>query len=1255
LQTTERDESEAELERIEEDAHEPTRRERLMAAAAVGDRVLHWLGKSVFVLAPIAMLLVLVLGLGYVRLRHGPISLKFLIAPIERGIDAELDGNTVHVDDVMVSLSEKGGLEFRLRNVRMHEPDGGVVASAPLAAVEISRAALWSARIVPASVELIEPRLFVYYSDGGGLSLSFPKPVQADAAAGGDWQTETSPHAGSETAPAPLNVPAPTPAQRPAPASPLKRIDLARVVTDMSARARRRLDASSYLKEFGLRNATVVLEYAGRSTEWRVPVLAVDLKHGRRRSVIAGKATIASGGRPWELSFETDESEGSHKLNLRTAVRDLVPRSLAPAVPELSLLQAFDMPVAGDATLELSSEGDIRAATLSLEIGRGSLRLPALPEAPLEVDGGSLNVAYDGAEQRVTLAPSTLRWRGSRITLAGTLSSEGGRDSKVAHPAWNYRLSANEGVFAAEEFGVPPVALESLHANGQILPHRGEIVLADFSLKAGGAEITLEGDFVAGVDPASTRLAGRLSPMRLATLKALWPKAIAPGARDWVGERMMQAEVLGGTFEFVSGGNVEAGATGPAAPQHRLSLALEAADLQMRVIDDMPLVVAPHALTRVENDRLEVEIPEAAIALDAQRTVPLKGGRFTATDIMSDLPIGEIVFASETSLALVLEVLERSPLTALEEAGLPRQGIEGHFTGQFKVGLPLLADLQMSAIKLQGKARISEGRAKEIIGPYDVQGASIDLDITEKAVDASGEMLVNGVLAKLSWQRIFDAPLDKQPPLRITATLDDTDRNQLGLDVNHIVQGDVPIEVTVTRGLRNEPAIRLRADLANADLLLANVSWRKPPGRAATLQCDIATGRTHKLELQNFKVAGDDVAIEGWAAIGEDNRLREFYFPDFSLNVVTRMEVQGKLGPDDVWKVKASGPTFDGRDFFRSLFSLGQLAEERPRQKEPRDGIDLEAEIGTVIGFSEVSLRKVKLHLSRRGDKLTALDVRGTLDGGRPLVVVLREDTGEPRKLLADSTDAGQAFKLIDFYPNIDGGRVRLEVNLDGKGPAEKTGILWVEGFRILGDPVVSEVFSGADTGPGGAKKRQVVRQVFDFDQMRVPFSVGYGQFVMDKSYLRGPLLGATIRGKVDFKSRHVSLGGTYIPLQSLNSALCQIPIFGPIITGPGCEGVSGITFAIQGAMERPEVIVNPFSMLAPGIFREIFQMTNPNPKVQRRNEVPKPDARKNVRASSTTIGEAQRPKEAEPGTVVGSDTIDGWSSQTIESPVKKQ
>ncbi len=170
-------------------------------AAVACDHVLHGVGRSVFVLAPFVMLAVLVAGLGYVRLRHGPISLDFLVEPIEQGINAELAGNTVRIDDAIVRLSEAGGLEFRLSNIRVHEPDGDVVASAPFAAVELNTSALWSMRVVPARIELIEPRLFLFYSEQGGLALSFSKPVASAAA--------TEPGA----APAPV-APAPLPAER---------------------------------------------------------------------------------------------------------------------------------------------------------------------------------------------------------------------------------------------------------------------------------------------------------------------------------------------------------------------------------------------------------------------------------------------------------------------------------------------------------------------------------------------------------------------------------------------------------------------------------------------------------------------------------------------------------------------------------------------------------------------------------------------------------------------------------------------------------------------------------------------------------------------------------------------------------------------------------------------------------------------------------------------------------------------------------
>ena len=177
MQTTGRPKKQSGYPAARTDEQASNLKRRVTTAAVACDHVLHGVGRSVFILAPFFMLALLIVGLGYVRLRHGPISLTFLVEPIERGINAELGGNSVRIDDAVVSLAETGGLEFRLRNIRMHEKDGDVVASAPFAAVELSTSALWSMRIVPARIELIEPRLFLYYSENGGLAMSFSKPA----------------------------------------------------------------------------------------------------------------------------------------------------------------------------------------------------------------------------------------------------------------------------------------------------------------------------------------------------------------------------------------------------------------------------------------------------------------------------------------------------------------------------------------------------------------------------------------------------------------------------------------------------------------------------------------------------------------------------------------------------------------------------------------------------------------------------------------------------------------------------------------------------------------------------------------------------------------------------------------------------------------------------------------------------------------------------------------------------------------------
>ncbi len=1179
-----------------------------------------------------AFVAALVAGLFYVRLLHGPVSLDFLIHPIERAIAEEVAGLRVHIDGVALRIGDSSHIEFELKNVRVADAGDVTLALAPSAIVSLSRKALLRGRIAPESVDLVAPRLSLFYGEDGTLSLKFAKPAEMPE---------------SERAKSPAlrgSSGMPTPAAGTAGADDdgsLGRIDLVKVLSDSSARARRREQASAYLREVGLRSATVVIDNGSRKSIWRVPELDIDLDHRRSRSSIAGRAKVNSLSGPWTLNFRTYEIENSKTLQLAVSVQGLVPRGLARTLPQLAALESFDVPVWGDAKLDLSSTGEILSGTIGIDAAPGQVLLPWLAATPLRIDGGHLALSYNRASRRFDIAPSVLVWGDSRVQFTGNIVHAMGPEG----PGWSFDLNSAGGWIGAEPPLLPRLDLDDWSARGFFSPDRGRVALNQFKLRVGGAEVSAEGDVTDMAGVMQAHLDGKIGPMPASTFKMLWPAPLAPKSRDWIVRRLVRGWIQGGTFRLSSASGGGAGWAANTGPEHG-SLTLEAANLGFALIDNWPVLEAPRALVRLDDHTFEMTIPDATFSVPDGRKLALKGA-FTI-DMTEPLPrTGKVAFRGQGPLSLALEMLDVEPFHMLQKNAIALAGIEGKVDSQLTVSMPLGQALEPRDVTVEGKTRISEGRLGHAVAPYEVHGANVLIDMTTTAAEARADMLINGgVVAKASWQHVFAAPADKQPPLRISAILDNSYRNQLGLDLNDMVQGDVGVDVTVSRDPRGERRVHLRADLFNADVVLESVAWRKPKGRASVFELDVVkNGVSYPTELHNVRLVGDNVAIEGWMGIGADNKLKEFRFPNFSLNVVTSLETYGKVRTDGVWDVTAKGPTYDGRDLFRSFFDVGHLGDQSAKV---RPGLDLRAEVGTVLGYSDTTLRNVKMQLQKRSNKLISLDARGVLEGGKPFAAEVRNEAGQSRRLRAEATDAGQLFKLVGFYPNAVGGAVNLEVNLDGQGPAERTGTLWVRDFLVLGDPIISEVLQNADGTPTG-QRRTLVREQFEFEIMRVPFSVGHGQFVMNNAVINGQLVSASMKGTVDFRAQALEIEGTYVPVSGLMRAPSFIPLLGPVLTGPRGEGMFGIKFFIQGSMAKPQVIVNPLSLLTPGIIREIWSTEDPR-VVPRDRPSPKGDG---SRASSAPAAGASGNGSSAPS--VAPEVGGSWSAETSGSGSSKK
>jgi hypothetical protein len=1191
-------------------------------------------------LLTIATAVVVACTLVYVRLLYGGISLAALTPSIERALAEDLGDKQVRIESAELRLADDKSLVLSLTQVALTDRDGQPLVQTPEARGTLSWSALKRGRLALSRIDIVAPRLNVTATPDGGYALSFAR---------------------ASASPTTRATSAQPPVLQPSAASEAGAFDVIKVLADASARARRRETASGYLRELGLSQAVLVVAHGQHRTVWNVPDVQIDLSHKRAQSSVSGKATIATLSGPLDVTVETQETEQSDHITLNVGVTGFNPRGLARLIPGLGMVETVDLPLAGKAKIVVSTDGRVKSAVAEAGANQGEARFGLLGRKPVPLETTRIALSYDGARGVTDISDFTFGWAGNRWSLAGQIAPDAQSGGQV------FTLNSTSGVLAAPRGNASGAKVEQARASGRFA--QGRFTLQDLSIRVAKAEVSAKGDVAWSNGTPTGQIDGKLSPMSVDVLKAIWPSVLAPGVRDWVAGHITKGQLAGGLFKAaIEGGPQRDGST--SETNARLSLTLEASNVEVQTVGGMPPIEIPRGLVRVEGQTIEITSPEFFMTAAEGRKLQFKTGRFTAVETAAgEQPTAEVAFRLNGPLAAIVDLADREPFALLKGNAISVAGLDGKLEGQIKSTFPLAENLQLTEVRSEGRLRITDLRARQVVGQHDISGGTVNVEIGDKLVDVKGDILVKGVAGKLGWQYVLNQPMAQQPPARIVVALDNADRTTLGLDVADLVQGETPVEVLVAFNEAGQPQPRVRIDLTKAELTFQPVAWQKAAGRPATFFFDPVrgpgVGAAQRLELQNMKLVGDDIALEGWMAIGPDNKPREFSFPEFTLNVVSRLAVHGKRRPDNVWEISAKGPTFDGREVFRALFSLGQT---RAAARKDKPGLDITAEIDTVIGFSDTTAKSVKLKASERGEKLVDLDVKATLASGKPFAALIRNQPKTGRQLLAEGADAGQVFKLVGFYPSAVGGLMQLEVNLDGAGINEKNGTLWARDFAVLGDSIVGDLVQNAEPSPGSGQgpnqpkpqRQQRVRQQFDFDGLKIPFEVGAGQFVMNNAVIKGPIIGATFRGKIDFKQQSVNLGGTYVPLSGLNSALGGI--LGPLSGGPQGEGLFGLTFAVQGALANPQVTVNPLSLLGPGIFREIFQMTPETYKVTPRADTPPtataPGTKSRTRttpadparASSAPAAEVRAPAAAAPPRPQG-EVLPDWSSGVKTSP----
>jgi hypothetical protein len=180
-----------------------------------------------------------------------------------------------------------------------------------------------------------------------------------------------------------------------------------------------------------------------------------------------------------------------------------------------------------------------------------------------------------------------------------------------------------------------------------------------------------------------------------------------------------------------------------------------------------------------------------------------------------------------------------------------------------------------------------------------------------------------------------------------------------------------------------------------------------------------------------------------------------------------------------------------------------------------------------------------------------------------------------------ETNDAGAFLRFTDTYSKVVGGQLSLAMDPPTTEPRASEGLINVRDFSIKGEASLDRVAAG---GPNGSPTG------VSFSRLRAEFSRQNGQWTIREGVVKGPMIGGTIEGTINYPANQVRMSGTFVPMYGLNNMFGQLPVLGLFLGAGSNEGLIGVTYELVGTPGAPELHVNPLSAILPGVLRKISE-----------------------------------------------------------------
>ncbi len=792
-----------------------------------------------------------------------------------------------------------------------------------------------------------------------------------------------------------------------------------------------------------------------------------------------------------------------------------------------------------------------------------------------ELSGGIINATYDFSKNSLELFNSEVRFGSTVLPFNGAIVDLNRLDAAEKRPGFGLSLLVSGGTATAASSGEAP-AIFDLRATGKYLSAERELELNDILISSPLG--SMAGSLMVRLGDASPEISfgGQLPVMQVAGIKQLWPFWMARKPREWVLEHLYGGTVTDGSIAvFIPAGRMQ----GPEHPldldENELRISFGIHDARLNLPGKIPPLRDLKGNFRLKGEKLNVAVESGASYFSSGRTVSVNSGQFSIPSTYSKPLMADLAVDLTGSADAVAELANFPPLNGLRGTDFKPEDFTGTATAIVNAHLGLVSEQNPPAPTWNAELKLSDVALAQQFGGRNISGVNGLLKVDQQAARLEGNAAIDGVQAEVT----LVEPVGEGSPVAkeriIKASLNNEQREKLAPGLSDIVEGTIQAEITRLDDTRQS----ITLDLTRSALSVPGVGWTKGSGIPAKASFELSTDGSGEA-IRNFKLDGDGFGAQG-GMILSDGRIQSAEFSRMQLSPgddyrVSLKQMRGNLD------VSVIGSSADMRPILTRLRSGGSGS------KAGDGSATIRVQLDRMLGFGDERLSNVAMLFETRDGMISAADFSAVT--GRGAAVVSKMNKGNTISIT--SGDAGAVARFTNLYNRISGGL--LNVSLRAQRDDVWSGSLDVRNFSLVNESRLQSIVST----PVGDERRSLNAAVKrDIDVSSAKFQRAFarvvyrgGELSIENGIVRGEQIGASFQGVLRDGNGNMDMTGTFMPAYGLNRLLAELPIIGTILGNGRDRGLLGITFKLEGPFEQPRLTVNPLSIIAPGIFRQIFE-----------------------------------------------------------------